>query len=91
MRSDVTSELLRSCGFHTCPIQFSGSRKDGRKCSGDEDDDDDDECNVVPSFQSAFTDALMVADWNLNVENVYQGTVLFPRIPQLCSATIVAK
>ena len=35
------------------------------KCS----DSDDDECEQVPSFQSAFTDALMFADLNLNVDH----------------------
>ena len=33
----------------------------------------EDDYETVPSFQSAFTDALMVADWNLNVEGVRQG------------------
>lgn len=65
------------------PVQ--GSRKNGGKCSGDEEDG---ECDVVPSFQSAFTDALMVADCNLNVEDVYQGTVMSPLIPQRPSATM---
>ena len=41
----------------------SGSRTDAsEKCS-----DEDEDCEPVPSFQSAFTHALMSADLNLNV------------------------
>ena len=41
----------------------AGSRTDAsEKCS-----DEDEDCEPVPSFQSAFTHALMSADLNLNV------------------------
>ena len=51
-------------------IFFLDCRTDrNEKSSGDEDD----ECEPVPSFQSAFTDALIFPDFNLNVEDISQG------------------
>ena len=62
------TEDLRFLYFHR--YLRSGSRTDtSEKCSDEEGED----CEPVPSFQSAFTHALMSADLNLNVEPLKDG------------------
>ena len=51
---------------------FKGSRAETNEKKGSDNEEEDD-CVPVPSFQTAFTDALMFADLNLNVESISQG------------------
>ncbi|CAB3990291.1 Hypothetical predicted protein, partial [Paramuricea clavata] len=56
--------------YYITQVSVIGSCTDtNEKCS----DQEDDECEPVPSFQSAFTDALMIADRNLSTEDILQG------------------